>query len=289
MMMLEVDGLSVRYGRLTALRGISLRVDEGQIVCIIGPNGAGKSTTLAAIAGGVGIQSGTVRCRHAHDGEALRAPFVLLCRRHDPRAFPDARNWLQHGHHTDQRQEMGRAAQPGTAADSERPKETMTRKSAWEAYVAALTAELLEFAELAPPEPPKTPRARPTPPAAPETPRKRRGRPNVLSNNRLGPYLKAAAEIHSKNKTLRCQQSIARALKKRPEYAALSERTLRRRVKCVLNWEIGLLKTTPTDSWKELLGISPPQGVTTEKALRDKAFELIRHQLRQHQLLAKKQ
>jgi branched-chain amino acid transport system ATP-binding protein len=60
MMMLEVDGLSVRYGRLTALRGISLKVDEGQIVCIIGPNGAGKSTTLAAIAGGVGIQSGTV-------------------------------------------------------------------------------------------------------------------------------------------------------------------------------------------------------------------------------------
>jgi energy-coupling factor transporter ATP-binding protein EcfA2 len=43
-MMLEVDGLSVRYGRLTALRGISLKVDEGQIVCIIGPNGAGKST-----------------------------------------------------------------------------------------------------------------------------------------------------------------------------------------------------------------------------------------------------
>ena len=64
MMMLEVDGLSVRYGRLTALRGISLKVDEGQIVCIIGPNGAGKSTTLAAIAGGVGIQSGTVRWRN---------------------------------------------------------------------------------------------------------------------------------------------------------------------------------------------------------------------------------
>ena len=64
MMLLEVDGLSVRYGRLTALRGISLKVDEGQIVCIIGPNGAGKSTTLAAIAGGVGIQSGTVRWRN---------------------------------------------------------------------------------------------------------------------------------------------------------------------------------------------------------------------------------
>jgi branched-chain amino acid transport system ATP-binding protein len=61
--MLEVDGLSVRYGRLTALRGISLRVDEGQIVCVLGPNGAGKSTTLAAIAGGVPIQAGTIRWR----------------------------------------------------------------------------------------------------------------------------------------------------------------------------------------------------------------------------------
>ncbi len=63
-MILEVDGISVRYGRLTALRGVSLKIDEGQIVCILGPNGAGKSTTLAAIAGGVGIQSGTIRWRN---------------------------------------------------------------------------------------------------------------------------------------------------------------------------------------------------------------------------------
>jgi branched-chain amino acid transport system ATP-binding protein len=62
-MMLEVEGLSVRYGSLTALRGVSLGVDEGQIVCVLGPNGAGKSTTLAAIAGGVALHAGTIRWR----------------------------------------------------------------------------------------------------------------------------------------------------------------------------------------------------------------------------------
>lgn len=47
--MLEVSDLHVQYGRLTALRGISLSVKEGEIACIVGPNGAGKSTTLLAI------------------------------------------------------------------------------------------------------------------------------------------------------------------------------------------------------------------------------------------------
>ncbi|MBS0222376.1 MAG: ABC transporter ATP-binding protein [Proteobacteria bacterium] len=60
-MILEVENLSVRYGSLTALRGVSLGVDEGQIVCVLGPNGAGKSTTLAAIAGGVAIHTGIIR------------------------------------------------------------------------------------------------------------------------------------------------------------------------------------------------------------------------------------
>ncbi len=59
--MLEVENLHVSYGRLAALRGVSLAVGEGEIVCVIGPNGAGKSTMLAAIAGGVPLQAGTVR------------------------------------------------------------------------------------------------------------------------------------------------------------------------------------------------------------------------------------
>jgi branched-chain amino acid transport system ATP-binding protein len=49
--LLEVENLVVRYGRITALAGISLHVDEGEIVALIGANGAGKSTTLRAISG----------------------------------------------------------------------------------------------------------------------------------------------------------------------------------------------------------------------------------------------
>lgn len=59
--LVEVDGIHVRYGDLMALRGISLTVAEGEVVCIIGPNGAGKSTTLAAIAGGVVPHAGDIR------------------------------------------------------------------------------------------------------------------------------------------------------------------------------------------------------------------------------------
>lgn len=48
-MLLSVKDLSVSYGNIKALHGISFEVSEGEIVCIIGANGAGKSTTLRAI------------------------------------------------------------------------------------------------------------------------------------------------------------------------------------------------------------------------------------------------
>ena len=51
--MLAVEQLQVQYGRIPAVRDLSLTVQRGEIVCVVGPNGAGKSTTLRAIAGGL--------------------------------------------------------------------------------------------------------------------------------------------------------------------------------------------------------------------------------------------
>jgi branched-chain amino acid transport system ATP-binding protein len=58
--MLTVKNLTVNYGAITALRGISLEVKQGDIVTLIGANGAGKSTTLRAISGLLKAQSGEI-------------------------------------------------------------------------------------------------------------------------------------------------------------------------------------------------------------------------------------
>jgi branched-chain amino acid transport system ATP-binding protein len=60
-MLLEVEDLHVHYGKVEALKGISLAVDEGEIVTLIGGNGAGKSTTLKTISGLRPVTSGRVR------------------------------------------------------------------------------------------------------------------------------------------------------------------------------------------------------------------------------------
>jgi branched-chain amino acid transport system ATP-binding protein len=60
---LEVKDLSVSYGAIRALKGISLTLEETEIVTLIGANGAGKSTTLRAIMGLVPISGGEVRYR----------------------------------------------------------------------------------------------------------------------------------------------------------------------------------------------------------------------------------
>jgi branched-chain amino acid transport system ATP-binding protein len=61
MSLLDLERLDVRYGGVRALHGISLHVDEGEIVAILGANGAGKTTTLRAISGLVRPHSGDVR------------------------------------------------------------------------------------------------------------------------------------------------------------------------------------------------------------------------------------
>ena len=58
---LDVDRVSIAYGKVLAVRGVSLHVASGKIVTVIGPNGAGKTTLLAAIAGLLPAQ-GTIRC-----------------------------------------------------------------------------------------------------------------------------------------------------------------------------------------------------------------------------------
>jgi len=61
MALLEVDGIDASYGRIRALQGISLHVNEGEIVTLIGGNGAGKTTTLRAISGLVKPTKGAIR------------------------------------------------------------------------------------------------------------------------------------------------------------------------------------------------------------------------------------
>lgn len=91
-MKLEIRDLCVSYGGIRALKGVSLSVDEGQIVTLIGANGAGKSTTLRAISGLQKVQSGSI----LYGGEELTSlPAKEIVRRgiiHVPegrRVFPD--------------------------------------------------------------------------------------------------------------------------------------------------------------------------------------------------------
>ncbi|HET6850106.1 MAG TPA: ABC transporter ATP-binding protein [Gaiellales bacterium] len=59
--MLELDGVRTFYGRIEAVKGLSLTVDQGEIVTLIGANGAGKSTTLRSIQGLTRPKYGTIR------------------------------------------------------------------------------------------------------------------------------------------------------------------------------------------------------------------------------------
>jgi branched-chain amino acid transport system ATP-binding protein len=60
-MLLAIDNLLVRYGAITALHGVSLHIDRGEIVTLIGANGAGKTTLLRTISGLLRPAAGTIR------------------------------------------------------------------------------------------------------------------------------------------------------------------------------------------------------------------------------------
>jgi branched-chain amino acid transport system ATP-binding protein len=88
---LEVTGLEVRYGNVTAVKGISLEVAEGEVVAIIGPNGAGKTSTLRAITGLVPSAGGRVVFRGTDVSRWKAHRIVTLGLGHAPegrRLFP---------------------------------------------------------------------------------------------------------------------------------------------------------------------------------------------------------
>ena len=61
--MLEVDDIHTAYGSIEALKGVSLKVEEGEVVTLIGSNGAGKSTTLRSISGLTPPRTGSITFR----------------------------------------------------------------------------------------------------------------------------------------------------------------------------------------------------------------------------------
>ena len=58
--MLRLDGVEAGYGQTSCLKGVSLEVQEGEIVALLGANGAGKTTTLMAISGLVALRQGAI-------------------------------------------------------------------------------------------------------------------------------------------------------------------------------------------------------------------------------------
>ena len=121
--MLEIDELRVRYGRVPALKGISLEVEQGRDRGVVGPNGAGKSTTLSTIFGLVRPDSGSISL----EGKPLlRTPPERIVRlglalvpegRHIFNTLTVGEN-LEHGR--DRAQGPGRQCAPTSAALLER-------------------------------------------------------------------------------------------------------------------------------------------------------------------------
>ena len=63
MALLEIDDIHTYYGSIEALKGVSVNVEEGEIVTLIGSNGAGKSTTLRSVSGLTPPRKGAIRFR----------------------------------------------------------------------------------------------------------------------------------------------------------------------------------------------------------------------------------
>jgi branched-chain amino acid transport system ATP-binding protein len=78
MALLELEDVHTFYGNIEALKGISLEVEEGEIVTLIGSNGAGKSTTLRSISGLTPPRVGSIRFKGREIGETAPQEIVRL-------------------------------------------------------------------------------------------------------------------------------------------------------------------------------------------------------------------
>jgi branched-chain amino acid transport system ATP-binding protein len=76
-MLLELENVTLLYGRIQALHGISMTVGEGEIVALIGANGAGKSTTMRAVSGLRPVAQGSIRF-NGEDITRLRADLRVV-------------------------------------------------------------------------------------------------------------------------------------------------------------------------------------------------------------------
>jgi ABC-2 type transport system ATP-binding protein len=76
--LIEIDGLTKRFGRFTAVDNVSFRVARGEVLGFLGPNGAGKSTTMRMLAGFMIPTSGTARiCGHDVQSDGVAARRLL--------------------------------------------------------------------------------------------------------------------------------------------------------------------------------------------------------------------
>jgi branched-chain amino acid transport system ATP-binding protein len=84
MALLEINEVHTFYGNIEALRGVSLEVNEGEVVTMIGSNGAGKSTTLRSISGLTPPKEGSIRFDGKEIGETAPQDIVRLGVSHSP-------------------------------------------------------------------------------------------------------------------------------------------------------------------------------------------------------------
>jgi len=76
--MLKVDNINAYYGDLQALWGVSLEINEGELVALVGPNGAGKTTTLKVITGLIKNASGSINFEGNNLGKETAHKIVEL-------------------------------------------------------------------------------------------------------------------------------------------------------------------------------------------------------------------